>query len=623
MANSKSRKFLALETRFQGKYEKALLNTLFQAYRPALGPTIIFMLIGFVGRISLLGNANLIGYWVDSFCVVSSASNCRPIPQFLQGFTSLDYIYILSAATALGFIFTVIFRVGISRLSANAVSRIYDETTLRTSRLPMSFFDQNPAGRIMTRFSSDYNNVFRIFGGPLAEFIGLIFDIFAMSILISVASPWFLPFWILQALLNFAVYRLFLKSLRRERRETSLRRSSGISHFSESVSGADSIRAFGRKQNFEHRFSKLNDSYLDQRRSATKVFVKFSLSMGSATAGVFLLIGLVSIWLVRSGEMSVGAVGVAFAYVGLSSNILQSFFEWLGQFEEAMTGLERMNEYMRLPLEPGARLPLTAQFITDHPRESSSSHMQTLSLRGAPIEIKNLSLRYREDLPYVLNDINLKIKAGERLAIIGKTGSGKSSLVQALFRLYPIQSGSISIAGQEANTSDTDKGLDLTLYRSRIAYITQDAILFLGTLRDNLDAHRSLSDDLLIQALKRVSFLSAFSTDTDYRMWLDFPIEERGRNLSIGERQLICMARCLLQDAPVVILDEATSSVDPRSEEIITKATEEFFVGKTQIVIAHRLSTIRSCDRVLWLDNGRVHRIGSPTEVLIEFEAQA
>jgi ABC-type multidrug transport system fused ATPase/permease subunit len=228
-------------------------------------------------------------------------------------------------------------------------------------------------------------------------------------------------------------------------------------------------------------------------------------------------------------------------------------------------------------------------------------------------------MRYRDDLPLVLSSVDLHIKAGEKVAIVGKTGSGKTSLVQALFRLYPIEQGILKVGGKSADTGAG--GVSLTKYRSSMAYITQQATLFLGTIRTNLDSSGLIEDEMLIEALRRVQFLEATSTHGDYKRWLDFPISENGSNLSVGERQLICMARCLLQDAPVVILDEATSSVDPKSEEIITKATDEFFKGKTLLIIAHRLSTIQSCDRVVWLQNGRVHKSGSPKEILPEFKA--
>ncbi len=696
-AQARSRAFLADETRFQGRYGSSLKDTLYQAYRPALALTFLCLLIGLVGRAALLGNANLIGYWVDSLC--KRPTGCPSLPSGLEGFQSSDFLLLLVAANIVGFVFTLAFRTGLSRLSADAVSRIYDETTLRTSRLPMSFFDQNPSGRVMTRFTSDYNSIFRIFGGPIAEFLSIIFDLLAMTVLITLASPWLLPFWLLAGLANYGVYRWFLPRLRTARRELALRRSPAIAHFAETATGATTIRAFQREGMFSERFSRLNDHFLEQKKRTVTLFARFSFSMGVATALSFLLTGFACWWLVERGSIGLGAVGVAFAYLGLSSHILLNFFDWLGQFEEAMTGMERMNEYLRLPLEPAAKLPSSALFETGHPKEMAkekaretakktasenpkeripreppgdtpgeitgefpgensappSSH-RVLAKAGVPVSVQDLWFRYRPNLPHVLQGVNLEIRAGERLAVVGKTGSGKTSLVQALFHLYPIEKGAIEVDGLAVQLEEDGKknSIGLSSYRSLLAYITQEPTLFLGTLRENIlapgarpgkapgkttssettsgkttskaeappraAALPSHTEEEIIEALRRVQFLREDATDEEYRYWLDYQVEEKGRNLSSGERQLICMARCLLQDAPVVILDEATSSVDPRSEEILTRATEEFFQGKTQIVIAHRLSTVRSCDRVLWLSEGKVHRLGPPAEVLPEFE---
>jgi ABC-type multidrug transport system fused ATPase/permease subunit len=605
------------ETQFKGAYEKSVLNTIFQAYRPALNRAIFFLGLGFIGRVVLLGNSNLMGYWADSFCAPSlGLSTCRELPGILQNLESGHFVFLLAAATGIGFLFTVIFRVGLSRLSAEAVSFIYDETTLRASRFPMSFFDQTPSGRVMTRFSSDYNNIFRIFGGPLAEFITLVFDLLAMAVLITIASPWLLPVWITQGLLNYTLYRIFRPALRRERREQARRRSPGIAHFSESANGTSTIRAYGKESVFEKRFTKLNQEFLIQKRKTSALFTRFSVATSAVTAFMLLFTGLVCIWLSRSGRISVGSIGVAFVYLGLSSGILQSFFEWLGQFEEAMTGLERMNEYLRMDIERGARLPASAKMDTGHRRMTDTS-IRRLNASGAGISLRNLSMRYRSGLPLVLENISLEIEAGERVAIIGKTGSGKTSLVQALFRLYPIDSGTIQIGGMSAKVDELGPSdgleVDLQSYRSLLSYITQEAILFTGSLRENLDPTGLRSDLALMQSLHRVQF-------TDQGNMLDLPVEEKGRNFSSGERQLICMARCLLEERPVVVLDEATSAVDPKSEEILTRATEEFFKGKTQIIIAHRLSTIRYCDRVVWLEAGRIRRVGKPEDVLPEFE---
>ncbi|MCC7441271.1 MAG: ABC transporter ATP-binding protein [Bdellovibrionales bacterium] len=623
-----ARRFNDAETRFQGVYSRSVLNTLFQAYQPAMARTLFLLFVGIVGRIALLANTNVMGYWVDTFC--RAPSPCKAPPSLFSGFATADFLWLLGALTALGFVLVMWFRVGISRLSADSVSRVYDETTLRTSRLPMGFFDRNPAGRVMTRFSSDYNNVFRVFGGPLAEFVMLVFDLLAMTILIAVASPWFVPFWFLLAGLNYGVYRWNLPVLRAERREMALRRSPGIAHFAESAQGMGTIRAFGRQANFTDRFALLNDSYLEQRFRALGIFVRFSLELYAVTAVAFLATGLAGAALVREGWVSLGGLGVAFAYLGLSTTILQAFFEWLGQFEEAMTGVERMNEYLRLPIEPGARLPATARFRTGHPIEDAGAIARSARVgdgagQGASIEIRDLWMRYREDLPQVLQGIDLQVNPGERLAVVGRTGSGKTSLVQALFRLYPIERGLVRVAGMEADVGQAapeGRALSLEKYRGLLAYITQEPAMFLGSLRENLRPwalRGGATDRELIQALRRVQFLRPTATDAEYAHWLEYAVEERGRNLSAGEKQLVCMARCLLQDAPVVVLDEATSAVDPRSEEILTRATEEFFIGKTQIVIAHRLSTVRSCDRVLWLEDGKIRRLGPPPEVLPEF----
>jgi ABC-type multidrug transport system fused ATPase/permease subunit len=179
----------------------------------------------------------------------------------------------------------------------------------------------------------------------------------------------------------------------------------------------------------------------------------------------------------------------------------------------------------------------------------------------------------------------------------------------------------VRIEGHRPNPLDGSASMtaselvDLGLYRRSIAFIAQDPTLFRGTLHENLDVNQTQNSEDLFEALKKVG-LPEWANEYDLKR----PIEERGRNLSQGERQLICMARCLLQDAPVIVMDEATSSVDPQSEEILVRATEEFFKDKTQIIIAHRLSTLQNCDRILWLQNGEIRMIGKPSEVLPLFQ---
>ncbi|HEY8270320.1 MAG TPA: ABC transporter transmembrane domain-containing protein [Pseudobdellovibrionaceae bacterium] len=617
-------------------YSRAVLQTLGEAYRPFKNKIIFTFFAGLGGRTLLLANANIIGVWVDSFCKPQQGIQCKPLPSFFAEFSSEKYLQLLGVMTLIGFVLTLCFRVIFSRLSAEAISQIYDEVTLRTSRLPMSFFDATPAGRIITRFSSDYGNVFRLFGGPLAEFCSIIFDLLVMIVLITIASPYYLAFVVFVALLNYGVYYLNRKKLRQSRRDLSASRSPSIAHFAETTQGASTIRSFRRQESFMDRFSRLDRYFLQQKLKTTGRVIGFSIQMNSLSALLLLTTGVSAYYMVHQGLASVGSVGVAFSFIALSANTVQMFFEWLTQFEEAMIGVERLDQYLRKDLEPGSLLPSSAHFNTGHPKydETLEKYLHNRRLtqeRNASVQVQSLWFKYREDLPWVLKDVNFEVKAGERLGIVGRTGSGKSSLIQALFYLYPLQGGRIAINGHSPKINipkikNSDKGLakgseagmDLNLYRRSIAFISQDPVLFQGSLRSNLDIENQLSEERLLAVLDQVGLKEWV---TQQALGLNMRIEERGKNLSLGERQLLCMARCLLQEAPIVIMDEATSSVDPQSEEILVKATEEFFADRTQIIIAHRLSTLEKCDRVLWLQNGEIHSLGPTSEVLPRFEA--
>ncbi|MEK6773265.1 MAG: ATP-binding cassette domain-containing protein [Bdellovibrionota bacterium] len=615
---------IAKETEPHGemKFSKTVLNTLWMAYQPFAGKIISVFILGLLGRILLLGNANVIGLWVDSLCTAPQI--CKAVPQFLQGWTSQDFILTLLGMGLTGFAFTLSFRVLFSRLSAKSISTFYDEVTLRTSRFPMSFFDQTPTGRIITRFSSDYGNVFRLFGGPLAEFLSIIFDLASMLLLITLASPYYLISVGLIVILNWLVFRANRDKLRSSRRALSSSRSPSIAHFAETTQGASIIRSFHRESVFQNRFNALDSYFLDQKMSTIKNIISFSFQMNALSALLLLVTGTMAHFMIKNGALSVGSIGVAFSFIVLSGNTIQMFFEWLSQFEEALIGVERLDKYLRAPLEPGNLLPSTATFKTQHSFASPEIEKLresplTLS-RSAPVEVNDLWFRYSPSGPWVLKNLNFEIKPGEKIGVVGRTGSGKSSLVQALFYLYPIERGSIKIGGFFPTLEKDGVGVELTRYRNLISYISQDPILFQGSLRANLDMDLKATDPEIWQALDKVG-LKAWLKSLGQN--LEFRIEERGKNLSLGEKQLLCMARALLRKAPVVVMDEATSSVDPQSEDILVKATEEFFIDRTQIIIAHRLSTLKKCHRILWLNKGEIKKFGPTSEILPEFESQS
>lgn len=610
------------ESRTETLFSKNVLNTLWMSYRPFAGRIALVLILGIIGRALLLGNANVIGLWVDSLC--AAPQTCRPVPAFVQGWTSKTFIYVLFAMGIVGFSFTMLFRILFSRLSANAVSSLYDEVTLRASRFPMSFFDKTPTGRIITRFSSDYGNVFRLFGGPLAEFLAIIFDLLSMLVLITLASPYYLISVVFIALLNTLVFQLNKNRLRQARRTLSSSRSPSIAHFAETTQGASVIRTFHRENVFQKRFRDLDAYFLDQKLNTIRKIISFSFQMNSLSALLLLITGTMAYYLLQNGLLTMGSIGVAFGFIILSGNTIQMFFEWLSQFEEAMIGVERLDRYLRSPIERGNYIPSQSRFQTGHTQGTaemeSLQHQPLTKEKHLPLEVKDLWFKYNPDGPWVLKNLNFQVQAGEKVGVVGRTGSGKSSLVQALFYLYPISQGKIKIGSFFPRLDDETEGVDLARYRNLVSYISQDPILFQGTLRENVDMDQHCSDSEIWQALDRVglkNWLNSLGQD------LGFRIEERGKNLSVGEKQLLCMARALLRKAPLVVMDEATSSVDPQSEEILVKATEEFFADRTQIIIAHRLSTLQKCHRVLWLDKGEIRKFGPTSQVLPEFESQS
>ncbi|RZA10085.1 MAG: ATP-binding cassette domain-containing protein, partial [Proteobacteria bacterium] len=321
-------------------------------------------------------------------------------------------------------------------------------------------------------------------------------------------------------------------------------------------------------------------------------------------------------------RVSTGSLATAFTFILVVSTTIQQFFEWLANFEEALTGVERFDHYLRRPLEAGASLPSGAQFAKHVRRAAPHRAGVPLNGDGAEVRIENLWLRYGPSLPWVLQDLNLVIKPGERLAIVGRTGSGKSSLIQALYLMYPPEKGSISINGVKPDLSAAEakrvasENIDLEEFRKSIGLIPQDPTLFRGTLRENLVATNEPSQDEIIWSMLRTINLETWAKEVGKGLGLDTEIEERGGNLSAGERQLVCMARCFLSHAPLIVTDEATSSIDPASEELLIKALEDHTRGRTVIIVAHRLSTVKTCDRVLWLDQGRLRMLGTPEEVL-------
>ncbi|CAF4229206.1 unnamed protein product, partial [Adineta steineri] len=417
-------------------------------------------------------------------------------------------------------------------------------------------------------------------------------------ILIGLLNPWaFIPAFI--GIIGMLIVRYrFARCFRDLRRITEITRSPLYSYLSSTIHGLKVIRSYHAEQMCSQQFL----SYLDQNIRAyylTSVVERWSAIRFDWISFIFL--GLVTLcsMLVRiyKQELSTADIALTLSY----SLNLMGLFQWTisqsVRVETHMTAVERILEYCSLEQEPTVQLSLNNQLSNNWP-----SHGQ--------IVFRNVSMSYSNDdkTSHVLHNITLTIKSEEKIGIVGRTGAGKSSLIQILFRMGILVNGQIEIDNIDISTVALD---DL---RSRISIIPQDPVLFTGTIRNNLDQFNNYTDQQIWNALDQVQ-LKTLVNDT-MSNGLDSLISENGCNLSVGQKQLICLARALLKQSKILIIDEATANVDNATDELIQQAIQDKFKECTVLTIAHRLRTVIDSDRILVLSNGEVAEFDTPSSLL-------
>ncbi|KAJ8520164.1 hypothetical protein ONZ45_g2986 [Pleurotus djamor] len=469
----------------------------------------------------------------------------------------------------------------------------------RIMHAPMSFFDTTPLGRIMNRFSKDIDTIDNLLGDALRMLAGTSSSILGAIILIAILLPWFLigVFFIL--IIYYYAATFYRASARELKRLDSLLRSSLYSHFSESLSGLATIRAYGEVERFrqenEERIDVENRAYWLTVTNQRWLGIRLDFLGGLLTFTV----GILTVG--TRFSISPAQTGVTLSYI-LS---VQQAFGWLvrqsAEVENDMNSVERVVHYAK-------------EVEQEAPHDLPDRKPPAPWPSKGQVELKDVVLSYRPELPPVLKGINMNIKGGEKIGIVGRNGAGKSSIMTALFRIVELRSGSIIIDGVDTST------VGLTDLRSNLAIIPQDPLLFSGTLRSNLDPFNLHDDAKLWDALKR-SYLvesnkrasvtvddelpSGANTPTA-RFTLETPIEDEGANLSVGQRSLVSLARALVKDTKVLVLDEATASVDYETDRKIQDTIAHEFEDRTILCIAHRLKTIISYDRICVLDAGQI-----------------
>ncbi|KAI8146868.1 P-loop containing nucleoside triphosphate hydrolase protein [Fennellomyces sp. T-0311] len=468
--------------------------------------------------------------------------------------------------------------------SIRGAKALFSQLLDRITHAPLRFFDTTPCGRILNRFGSDMT----VIDMQMARTAGLLIEcltgMVASSLIISAITPQFILVAAVTAVTYMVIGVYYLRSSRELKRLNSVNRSPIYSHFTETLSGVTTIRAFGQQRKFLSAMYEKIDSYLSPYYLLWMVNRWLLIRMESA--GALMSLGAGILILHNLDTVDAGMAGISLVYARTFLVHVYWMIRQYTQVEINMNSVERIQEYLELDQEPRNQLPVPQTWP-----------------EKATLSIRNLHIRYAPDLDPVLHGVSFDVRDKEKIGIVGRTGSGKSTFALSLFRFLEASEGDIILDGLNI------ANIDLKSLRSRLTMIPQDAALFSGTIRSNLDPFDEHSDESIWTALARVHIRSMIQS-------LDQPVSDGGQNFSQGQRQLLCMSRALLRSSKLIVMDEATASVDFEIDAKIQRTIRQAFADSTLICVAHRLRTVIDYDRVLVMDQGRVIEFDSPWRLL-------
>ncbi|XP_053792269.1 ATP-binding cassette sub-family C member 4 isoform X3 [Vidua macroura] len=501
------------------------------------------------------------------------------------------YLGIYAGLTVATILFGIIRSLLVFQVLVNSGQNLHNKMFQSILKAPVLFFDRNPVGRILNRFSKDIGHLDDLLPLTFLDFVQTLLQICGVVAVAVAVIPWILIPLIPLFILFIFLRRYFLDTSRDIKRLESTTRSPVFSHLSSSLQGLWTIRALKA----EERFQKLFDAHQDLHSEAWFLFLTtsrwFAVRLDAICAIFVIVVAFGSLLLANT--LNEGQVGLALSY----AITLMGTFQWgvrqSAEVENLMISVERVMEYTELEKEA--------------PWETNKHPPPEWPNQGM-IAFENVNFTYSLDGPLVLRHLSVLIKPKEKVGIVGRTGAGKSSLIAALFRLAEPE-GRIWI--DKYLTSE----LGLHDLRKKISIIPQEPVLFTGTMRKNLDPFNEYTDEELWNALEEVQ-LKEVVEDLPNKM--ETQLAESGSNFSVGQRQLVCLARAVLKKNRILIIDEATANVDPRTDEFIQKTIRETFAHCTVLTIAHRLNTIIDSDRIMVLDAGRLKEYGEPYILLQE-----
>ncbi|XP_043284648.1 probable multidrug resistance-associated protein lethal(2)03659 [Venturia canescens] len=580
------------ETRTKGSLKGRTYSSYFQASGSC---PVVFVVLSLCVLAQLAASCcdYFIALWVNMEERVSENKTLgieQPGKSYERPLDTNTCIYIYSAVTVIAIILVLMRSVSFFDMCMRASIKLHDRMFRSISRASMYFFNTNPSGRVLNRFARDMGSIDESLPMTMFDCIQIGLSLTGTVVVIGIANPWLMIPTVAIGVFFYFLRIFYLKTSRSVKRLEGIARSPVYNHLNATLQGLVTIRSFDAAEVLTTEF----DHHQDLHSSAWYIFLGVSRAFGYwLDLFCLLYIALVTMsFLVPGNEEDPtstpgGNVGLAITQsIGLTG-----MFQWgmrqTAEMENQMTSVERVLEYSSVESEP--------------PLESAPGKKpkDTWPEEGK-VEFKNVHLRYSPLDPPVLKNLNFVVKPREKIGIVGRTGAGKSSLIQALFRLADVE-GAIEIDG--VDTSE----MGLHDLRSKISIIPQEPFLFSGSMRFNLDPFEAYSDIRLLEALEEVELKE---------MGLESHVNEGGSNLSVGQRQLVCLARAIVRNNPILVLDEATANVDPRTDELIQKTIRRKFENRTVLTIAHRLNTVMDSDRILVMDAGSVVEFDHPHVLL-------
>jgi len=463
-------------------------------------------------------------------------------------------------------------------------------------RLPMSFFDRSPVGRLVTRATTDVDALNDLFASGVVAMLNDFVMLFALAVLLLVTHP-VLALATLAPLPFMVLLTYFFRNTVREANRgirTAIARINGF--LQEHISGMAIVQLFNRERKAREQFAVLNRVHMEAYKRAIDAFSYFFpgvefLSMG----GIALLFWIGGVRLI-GGEIKIGVLIAFMMYAQLFFRPIQDLSEKFNILQAAMAASERIFG------------------LLDEPIPTPNPNAHSLPDPRGEIEFRNVWFAYHggatpKDEDWVLRDVSFRVEPGQTLAIVGHTGAGKTTIIQLLLRFYDIQRGQILLDGLDI------REIGLQDLRRLFGIVLQDPFLFTGTLESNVRLGTDRIDRTATEHALREVGLGAYLDSLP--LGVDTPVNERGGTLSVGQRQLVSFARALAHNPQFLILDEATSSVDTKTELLIREALDRLLTGRTAVVIAHRLSTIQHAHRILVFHKGRLREQGSHQELLL------